>query len=94
MQDIHAKLGLGFKLRIHVPAEQSTRATELLTSLPQVRDVQMSQEHLIVTMQDGAAPDGLLARTLVQGGVDLLLLVPEQIKLDEAFLQLTKGLVQ
>ena len=32
-------------------------------------------------------------RTLVGGGVDLVYLQPEQLKLDDAFLQLTKGIV-
>ena len=94
MQDIHAKLGLGCKLRVYVPPEQTGRARELLASLPQVHQVDAVNEHLLVTMQNPDSPNGLLARTLVQGGLDLLQLVPEQIKLDEAFLQLTKGLVQ
>jgi hypothetical protein len=34
-----------------------------------------------------------VARTLVQNNFEVLSLVPEQIKLDDAFLQLTKGLV-
>ena len=48
---------------------------------------------LLVTFKEGANTDGLIARTLVTGGVDLVVLQPEQLKLDDAFLQLTKGIV-
>jgi ABC-2 type transport system ATP-binding protein len=48
---------------------------------------------LLVAFKEGASADGLIARTLVHGGVDLVSLQPEQLKLDDAFLQLTKGIV-
>ncbi len=48
---------------------------------------------LLVTFKEGQNADGLIARTLVHGGVDLVSLQPEQLKLDDAFLQLTKGIV-
>ncbi len=46
-----------------------------------------------MTFKEGQTADGLIARTLVNGGVDLVYLQPEQLKLDDAFLQLTKGIV-
>jgi hypothetical protein len=61
--------------------------------LPQIRQVQNVGEYLAVTFREGADTDGLIARTLVTGGVDLICLQPEQRKLDDAFLQLTKGIV-
>jgi ABC-2 type transport system ATP-binding protein len=48
---------------------------------------------LLVTFKEGSNADGLIARTLVNAGVDLVYLQPEQLKLDDAFLQLTKGIV-
>jgi ABC-2 type transport system ATP-binding protein len=48
---------------------------------------------LLVTFKEGSNSDGVIARTLVNGGVDLVYLQPEQLKLDDAFLQLTKGIV-
>jgi ABC-2 type transport system ATP-binding protein len=48
---------------------------------------------LLVTFKEGSNSDGLIARTLVNAGVDLVYLQPEQLKLDDAFLQLTKGIV-
>ena len=46
-----------------------------------------------MTLGDSGAEEGLIARTLVQGGVAVTELMPEKLKLDEAFLQLTEGLV-
>jgi hypothetical protein len=50
-------------------------------------------DYLSVTFCEGQDTDGIIARTLVTGGVDLVYLQPEQLKLDDAFLQLTKGIV-
>jgi hypothetical protein len=46
-----------------------------------------------VTVADGQANDGWLARALVQGSLDVVSIEPQQVRLDEAFLELTKGLV-
>ena len=46
-----------------------------------------------MTFRDEEQGDGLIARALVGGGVDLIALAPEQMKLDEAFLHLTRGIV-
>ena len=69
------------------------RAVELLSALPQVRDVKLLEQKISVTFGDGQAGDGIIARTLVAGNIDVVALVPEQLKLDEAFLHLTKGAV-
>jgi ABC-2 type transport system ATP-binding protein len=55
--------------------------------------VRAGSSTLLVTLKEGASADGLIARTLVHGGVDLVSLQPEQLKLDDAFLQLTQGIV-
>jgi hypothetical protein len=65
----------------------------MLTVLPQIQQVENVGEYLAVTFREGASTDGLIARTLVTGGVDVIYLQPEQLKLDDAFLQLTKGIV-
>ena len=48
---------------------------------------------LSVTFSDGHENDGLLARTLVQANIDIVSIEPQKLKLDDAFLQLTQGLV-
>jgi len=92
LEEIRPRLGIQSKMRVKVVGDQS-RAVELLTVLPQIQQVEIVGDYLSVTFREGAASDGLIARTLVNGGVDLVYLQPEQLKLDEAFLKLTKGIV-
>jgi ABC-2 type transport system ATP-binding protein len=92
MAEIRPRLGLQSKMRVKVVGDP-TRALEILTVLPQIQQVENVGDYLAVTFREGADTDGLIARTLVTGGVDVIYLQPEQLKLDDAFLQLTKGIV-
>jgi len=92
LEEIRPRLGIQSKMRVKVLGDQS-RAVELLTALPQIQQVETVGDYLSVTFREGTAGDGLIARTLVNGGVDLVYLQPEQLKLDDAFLKLTKGIV-
>jgi ABC-2 type transport system ATP-binding protein len=90
--EIRPRLGIHSKVRVKVLGDES-RAVELLTALPQIQQVDVVGDYLSVTFREGETTDGIIARTLVNGGVDLVYLQPEQLKLDDAFLQLTKGIV-
>ncbi len=92
LDEIHRRLGVHNKVRLRI-AGNHDRAIELLCALPQINDVKRLGEELSVIFKEGQSGDGLIARTLVQGGVEIIALVPEHVKLDEAFLQLTKGIV-
>ncbi len=106
LEEIRPRLGLQSKIRVRVLGE-GLRAMELLSVLPQIQSVEVLTSQspasalagegpgsmLLVTLKEGQTADGLIARTLVNGGVDLVCLQPEQLKLDDAFLQLTKGIV-
>lgn len=92
MEEIRCRLGIQSKVRVRV-ADRQDRALELLSALPQIHDVEIAGEHIAVTFNDGQNGDGIIARTLVQGNIDIISLMPEQVKLDDAFLQLTKGIV-
>jgi ABC-2 type transport system ATP-binding protein len=92
IEEIRPRLGLHGKVRVKVLGDPG-RAVELLSALPQILAVETAGDYLSVTFCDGQSTDGIIARTLVQGGVDLVYLQPEQLKLDDAFLQLTKGIV-
>ncbi len=92
IEEIRPRLGLHSKVRVKVLGDPG-RATELLTALPQIERVETVNDYLAVTFREGEATDGIISRTLVNGGVDLIYLQPEQLKLDDAFLQLTKGIV-
>jgi ABC-2 type transport system ATP-binding protein len=92
MEDIRRRLGASNRVTVRVAGDPAA-AAQLLAALPQVQQAAAAGDQVQVTLQDGQAGDGLIARTLVQGGFGVLALVPEQIKLDDAFLELTKGLV-
>ena len=106
LEEIRPRLGIQSKVRVKVLGNEP-RAVELLSALPQIQSVELigaqspsagltpeaGGSTLLVTFKEGANVDGLIARTLVTGGVDLVYLQPEQLKLDDAFLQLTKGIV-
>jgi ABC-2 type transport system ATP-binding protein len=92
LEEVQQRLGIHMKFRVRV-AGDTDKAVELLTALPEVEAAQRMDDHISVTFQEGRKSDGLIARTLVGAGLDVIELVPERVKLDEAFLQLTKGIV-
>ena len=93
LDEIRSRLGLRSKVRVRVKAE-AERAVEVLSVLPEVTGIERNGEVLTVQFRDDAEVNGLVARALVTAGIDVLELVPVRLKLDDAFLQLTKGLVQ
>ena len=92
MEEIRQRMGVQSKVRVRV-ANNQKRAIELLSALPDVEDVQSTGAYIAVTLHKDRNTDGIIARTLVNGNLDIVSLEPQQVKLDEAFLQLTKGIV-
>ncbi len=93
MEEIRQLMGAHRRLRLRVPEEEAERALTLLAALPQIENAEKKPDHLAVSFMDGQADNGLIARTLVGGGVNLLELVGEAVRLEDAFLKLTKGIV-
>jgi len=93
MDEIRRRMGAHNRVAVRV-ARDLERAVELLSALPQIDDVRVDGAEVSVTLGEGHDGDGLVARTLVNGGLDVISLVPVRPKLDEAFLHLTKGAVQ
>ncbi len=92
MEEIRQRMGVQSKVRVRV-ADNQDKAVELLSALPQIREVKLVGAYIAVTFRDDQSTDGVIARTLVHGGIDIVSLEPEQVKLDDAFMQLTKGVV-
>ncbi|MHC4645359.1 MAG: ABC transporter ATP-binding protein [Planctomycetota bacterium] len=92
LEEIRSRLGLQSKVRVKV-VNGRDRAVELLSAMPQIHSVQILDDCIAVTFSEGHDGDGIIARTLVNGGIDIISLQPERLKLDDAFLQLTKGIV-
>ncbi|MBN2374863.1 MAG: ABC transporter ATP-binding protein [Sedimentisphaerales bacterium] len=92
MDEIKQRMGILSRVKVRV-ADQPQQAVELLIALPQIQNATIVGDHIAVTFNEGADGDGIIARTLVLGNIDVISLEPEQLKLDDAFLQLTKGIV-
>lgn len=92
MEDIRPRLGIHSKVRVEV-ADNQDKAVELLSALPQINQVQTLGDYILVTFNEGSEGDGIIARTLVNAKLDVTAIQPEKLKLDDAFLQLTKGIV-
>jgi ABC-2 type transport system ATP-binding protein len=93
MEEIYHRMGLRGRVRVTVAGDPS-RAIEVLSALPEVEEVVRNDDHISVRFREGSEGDGLVARTLVHAGIDLLSLAPERLRLEDAFLQLTQGMVQ
>ena len=92
MDEIRERMNIQSRVCIRV-ADKIETAAELLSALPHIQNVQIEDSHISVIFGDSAAPAGIIARTLVGGDIDIIAIEPEQLKLDDAFLQLTKGIV-
>jgi ABC-2 type transport system ATP-binding protein len=92
LEEIRPRLGIESKVRVRVAGRQD-KAVELLSALPQVHQVQVLGDEIAVTFHKGKDANGIIARTLVLADLDIISLQPERLKLDDAFLQLTKGIV-
>jgi ABC-2 type transport system ATP-binding protein len=92
IEEIKPRLGIHTKVRVQVLGDQE-KAIELLSALPQIHQVQPFKNYISVTFKEGEKMDGVIARTLVGADMDIIMIQPEQLKLDDAFLQLTKGIV-
>lgn len=93
MDEIWQKMGTHSKVRVTVVPEHRERALELLSSVPDIETVTDHTTYLLVNFTDGQIAGSIVAKTLVNGDVDILAIEPEKMKLDDAFLQLTKGIV-
>ncbi|MFP4105070.1 MAG: ABC transporter ATP-binding protein [Phycisphaerae bacterium] len=96
-EDVRKQMGVHSKYRVRVkggPDEQN-RAAKILSALPQVLDAFCENTHIAVHLKDGEADNdaSFIAKAIVQSDLGLISLVPVEVKLDDAFLQLTKGIV-
>lgn len=92
MDQIIIKMGVGNKVRVHVVGSLD-KSIELLSAQPEIQDLEVNDKYINVVFEPGYANNGIVARTLVNNGVDIIAIEPMKIKLDEAFMKLTKGIV-
>jgi ABC-2 type transport system ATP-binding protein len=93
LEEIWRKLGTHSKVRVTVVPEHRQRAAEILGSIPAITEVIDHTSHLLVNFTDGQLAGNIVAKALVAANIDIISIEPERMKLDDAFLQLTKGIV-
>lgn len=75
-------------------AGDSSAAVTMLRSDTNVENVEQSDGEIHVVMRDPAVHHHVLIEELVKAGVQIESVTPQQLKLEDVFLRLTKGIVQ
>jgi len=93
LDDVTQRMGLQTQIRVTVqgPLDQAAR---VLKNLPHIQQVEENENDLTVTFKDDHGSHGAIAQALVKADIPLLALVPGELSLEDAFMHLTKGLVQ
>ncbi len=92
LDDVRHRMGIHGKVRVRVGGDPD-KAVKVLSALPQIESATQVDGVLSVSLADGGTDDGCIARALVQADISVIEIVAKQLKLDEAFLHLTQGLV-
>jgi len=93
LEEIKQKMGVHSRMLVTVGGANQA-AIDVLSRLEHVESVEETPQGLAVTFRPDHQADGSVAAALVGAGIPVLSLVPEQLKLEEAFLRLTEGAVQ
>src|SRR2546423_3995652 len=80
-------------ISVHVVGDPS-RAIAALKTDPRVDQVEPQDGQLMVTLQDPTTHHHFIIERLVAAGVQIHSVAPHQLKLEDVFLRLTKGIVQ
>jgi ABC-2 type transport system ATP-binding protein len=72
-------------------APDLARAAEVLRTRPEVKDVEVLEDHLKVTLQGSDPEPSVIAEALISNGCKLHELREEEMGLEEVFLRVTKG---
>jgi ABC-2 type transport system ATP-binding protein len=79
---------------VHVQvAGDREAAAASLSGLSEIEEVQCLDGRIDVRLSDAASDHGIVAEVLVKAGHRVLSVRPEEIKLEDAFMRLTKGIV-
>ncbi|MBC8243273.1 MAG: ABC transporter ATP-binding protein [Verrucomicrobia bacterium] len=83
----------GFRLRV---ADHPQRAIELLREHPEIAEAESEEEsnRIRVTLADGQVDGGVIAKIIVNGGLQLTGLEEDEMDLEDVFLQVTRGETQ
>ncbi|MCR9230086.1 MAG: ABC transporter ATP-binding protein [bacterium] len=83
------------RILLHVAVTENTdKAAALLEKNPQVSQLEIKKDEMLVTLQNDVKDYTFIPSLLIGEGFQLKLFREEEINLETAFMELTKGLVQ
>ena len=90
--DLKRKAELGTVLEVGV-GDRLKDAAELLRTHPEVGEVTFDEDHLHVTLRAGATDPSFIVQHLLANGYRLTRFNEEEVKLEDVFMKVTKGIV-
>lgn len=92
IDELVARARLQSVIHLQVVGEQ-TRAAGLLREDPRIAKVEDAGDQLILSLKDADQHHSFVIDLLVAHGISIHSITPEQIRLEDVFLRLTKGIV-
>ena len=84
---------VGTTLHVVTPDDQE-KTRQILEGLDRVREAQIQNGKLIVSLSDDTADFSFIAQAMIQNGLRIHEIRQEDVNLETAFMRLTKGIVQ
>ena len=91
-EELARKTAMGGRIEVSV-AERLDEAADFLRAHPKVTDVLVEDAHMHVTLGAEAADYTFIPEYLIQGGYRITRLLEEEVKLEDVFMKVTKGVV-
>ena len=91
-EELARKTAMGGTIEVGV-AERLEEACEYIRAHPMVNDVMREDPHLRITLSTDASDYTFLPEYIIQGGYRLTMLREEEVKLEDVFMKITKGIV-
>ena len=90
--ELARKMAMGGTIEVSV-AERLPDAAEILRAHPQIADVVLEDSHMHVTLAPDTPDHTFIPEYLIQNQFRVTLLREEQVKLEDVFMKMTKGIV-
>jgi ABC-2 type transport system ATP-binding protein len=94
VSDIVRRAKTGTVLHVGVALDQQEQAAALLSTDPNIANVNAVNGYIEVALRDGVSDYSFVPQRLMNAGYKLTLLKEEEVNLETAFMRLTKGMVQ
>ena len=90
--DLARRTAMGGLIEVGV-ADRTDEAADLLRNHPHIQEVTADDSHLRVTLGPDAPDHAFIPELLIENGFRVTLLQKEEVKLEDVFMKVTKGIV-